>query len=71
MKLNCPGTEHDVDLAQRNVSYLCAGCRVDEQRVWMRSKHAKTVAERKRKRKVWNEVLRQYEPTSDRPPRKA
>lgn len=67
MHLKCPkcNAAHDVDLTQRHASFLCAACRVpvsDEQRVWMQGKQAKTMAERKRKRKVWNEVLRQYEP---------
>jgi hypothetical protein len=60
MKLKCPkcDTEHDVEIGP-HVTLLCVGCRVPftdrerrEQRAWMRSKHAKTIAERRRKRKV-------------------
>ena len=72
MQIACPrcGSAHEVDVTQPRASFLCVGCRVpvsDQQRVWLHGKHAKTMAERKRKRKVWNEALRQYERKPQRP----
>ena len=75
MKLRCPkcNSEHEADLSRPHATFLCAACQTlteaerEERRVWIRTKHAKTLAERKRKRKVWNEVLRQYEPQKERP----